>query len=80
MGDSNMNDDDTLVDYNEVDPEDLIAGKTQGTLNKGDGTSSEPLDWSFDDEQKAPSQAKYGDSIFYEPFTPKPPRGSVEDI
>jgi hypothetical protein len=75
-----MDKDDDLIDYNDVYPEDLIAGRTQGTLNKGDGTSSDPEDWSFDDEQKAQSQAKYGDSIFYEPFTPKPPRGSVEDI
>jgi hypothetical protein len=27
MGDSKMDNDDALVDYNEVDPEDLIAGK-----------------------------------------------------
>jgi hypothetical protein len=39
MGDSNVNDDDGLVDYNEVDPDDPIAEKTQGTLNKGDETS-----------------------------------------
>ena len=26
------------------------------------------------------SQNKYGDEVYYEPFTPKLPRGSVEDV
>ncbi len=37
MGDINTDKDDDLIDYNEVDPEDLIAGRTQRNLNKGDG-------------------------------------------
>jgi hypothetical protein len=47
MGDTNMDEDDDLVDYNEVDP-DLIAGKTHNALNKGNGDPPEELDWSFD--------------------------------
>ena len=26
------------------------------------------------------SQTKYGDEVYYEPFTPKPLRGSIEDV
>ncbi len=48
MGDTNMDKDDDLLDYNEVDPEDLIAGNTQNAPNKGDGDSPEELDWTFD--------------------------------
>ena len=68
---------DELVDYNEIDP---ITGIVSNAPDLGDEDPSDADDWSFDDEQKAPHQAKYGDSIFYEPFVPKPPRGSVEDI
>ncbi len=50
MGDTKINDNDSLFDYNDEDPDDLTAGKTQGTLDKGDGTSSDPLDWTFDEE------------------------------
>ncbi len=57
-----MDKDDDLIDYNEVDPEDLIAGKTHNAPNKGDGDPPEDPDWSFDDEQKEQYQAKYGDS------------------
>ncbi len=71
---------DDLVDYNEVDPDDLIAGRTHNAPNKGDEDSPTERDWTFDDEQKEQHQAKYVDSIFYEPYGPKPPRGSVEDI
>ncbi len=55
-------------------------GTVYNAPNKGDEDSPEEDDWAFDDEQKEQHQAKYGDSIFYEPFVPKPPRGSVEDI
>jgi hypothetical protein len=75
MGDTNMDDD--LVDYNKVDP---IAGTVHNAPNKGDEDPPEDPDWAFDDEQKEQHQAKYGGSVFYEPFVPKPPRGSVEDI
>ncbi len=70
MGDTKMNDGDHLDDYNEVGQD-------------GKPLEDTPLYWSFDDEQKAQAQefqAKYGDEIYYEPFTPKLPRGSVEDI
>jgi hypothetical protein len=80
MGDTNMDKDDDLVDYNEVDSDYFIAGKTQNAPYKGDGDPPEEPDWTFDDKQKEQHQAKYGDSILYEPFVPKPPRGSVEDI
>ncbi len=80
MVDSSLKYDDSLVDYNDVlvDPDDLIAGKPQGTLNKGDETYSDPLDWTFGDEHEALS--KSGDSSFYDPYHPKSPRGSIEDI
>jgi hypothetical protein len=69
MGDSNTNNDDTLEDYNELHQDSHIDGKTQGTP---------PLDWTFNDEHEALS--KCGDASFYDPYVPKPPRGSVEDI
>jgi hypothetical protein len=58
MGDSNMDNFDNLIDYNDVEVEDenLVAN----------------------DEQTALSRS--GDSSFYDPYVPKPPRGSVEDI
>jgi hypothetical protein len=65
MGDTNMDKYDDLVDYNEVDPDDLIAGRTHNVPNKGDGDPPEVPDWTFDDKQKEQHQAKYGDSIFY---------------
>ena len=76
MGDTNMYKDDLPVDYNEVD----IDGNPIPKPNEGNEGPSEDQDWTFDDEQQEQYQVKYGDEIFYEPFTPKPPRGSVEDI
>ncbi len=79
MGDTNM---DTsagvpdLVDYNQVDEDGNPIAKT----NEGSGDSVEDPDCFIDDAQKAQFQAKYGDEMYYEPFTPKLPRGSVEDI
>jgi hypothetical protein len=72
MGDKN----DDLVDYNEVD----LNGNQIPKPDEGDEGPPEDQDWTFDAEQQEQHQAKYGDSIFYEPFTPKPPRWSVEDI
>ncbi len=69
MSDSNMNNDDTLEDYNHSHPDTHIGGRNHGTP---------PLDWTFDDEHEALS--KSGDESFYDPYVPKPPRGSVEDI
>ena len=77
MGDSNMNNDDDLVDLNEVDLDTYIAGKSQKALNKGRGNPS-GKDWTLDDENRTPSVD--GDPLFYEPYLPKLPRGSVEDI
>ncbi len=73
MGDTNMDKTDDLVDYNELNP---ITGIVSNAPNKGDEEyPPEDDDWTFDDEQKEQHQAKYGDSIFYESFVPKPPRG-----
>jgi hypothetical protein len=75
MGDTQMNDDEDLNDYN-VDPEDLIAGKT----SKDPEDILKALEWTFEDEERIQSPTKYGDEVYYEPFTPKLPRGSIEDI
>jgi hypothetical protein len=76
MGDTNMYKDDLPVDYNEVD----IDGNPIPKPNERTESPPEDQDWTFDDEQQEQHQAKYGDEAFYEPFAPKPPRGSVEDI
>ena len=60
-----------LADYNEVDQDRNPITKS----NEGSGDSIEDPDCTIDDAQKAQFQAKY-----YDPFAPKPPRGSVEDI
>ena len=74
---------DELVDYNEVDAVTLVA--LTGTAlertalnapNKGNGDLPDLDDCTFDDEQQEQHQSKYGDSIFYEPYVTKPPRGS----
>ena len=66
MGDTKMDNDGDLVDYNEVDLEDRNANR------------SSELDWTFNDDHEALSRS--GDESFYDPYVPKPPRGSVEDI
>ncbi len=79
MGDTNKNPFlgvTDLADYNEVYQDGNPATKP----NEGSGDSLEDPDCAIDDAQKAQFQAKYGDEMYYEPFTPKPPRGSVEDI
>ncbi len=68
---------DDLVDYNEVD---LNTGTAYNAPNKGNGDLPDLDDCTFDDAQKEQHQTKYGDSIFYEPYVTKPPRGLVEDI
>jgi hypothetical protein len=60
MDDAKMDKDGDLVDYNEVDPEDLNAKR------------SPELDWTFNDNHEVLSRS--------DPYVPKPPRGSVEDI
>jgi hypothetical protein len=75
MGDTNMDKIDDLVDYNE-DFEDRIAGKT----SKDPEDILKSLEWTDEDEDKVQSPTKYDDEVYYEPFTPKLPRGSVEDI
>jgi hypothetical protein len=77
MGDTNMDKVDDLVDCNLVDPN---TGKAYNAPNNGNEDLPDADDWSLDDIQKEQHQAKYGDSIFYEPYVTKPPRGSVEDI
>ena len=71
---------DELIDYNEVDP---FAPTTETALNapnKGEEGSPDEDDCTFDNEQQERHQSKYGNSIFYEPYVTKPPRGSVADI
>ena len=85
MGDTNMNPFPRvtdLADYNEVGPDGNPGNEKPNAPKPGDGKPLEdpPLDWSFNDDEKESSQTKYGDETYYEPFTPKPPRGSVEDI
>jgi hypothetical protein len=72
-----MDNDNDLVNLNDVDLDTYIAGKSQNALNKGIGNSS-GKDKTFDDENKTSSVD--GDPLFYEPYLPKLPRGSVEDI
>ncbi len=71
MGDTKMDDDEALNDYNvdlfgkkPKDPEDVLRA----------------LEWTSSDEERIRSPTKFGDEVYYEPFTPKLPRGSVEDI
>ena len=71
-----MDKNDDLVDYNEVD----LNGNPIPKPNEGDEGPPDDHGWTFDSEQTAQFQAKFGDETYYEPFTPKPPRGSVEDI
>ena len=42
-----MNKVDDLIDYNDLDPEDLNAGKTHYALNKGSGDPPEEPDWTL---------------------------------
>jgi hypothetical protein len=57
MGDSNMNNDDDLVDMNEVDLDTYITGKSQNALNKGRGNPS-GKDWTLDDGNRTSSCQK----------------------
>ncbi len=58
----------------------FLSPNNETKPNEGSGDSVEDPDCTIDDAQKAQSQTKHGDEVYYEPFTPKPPRGSVEDI
>ena len=82
MGDTSMNtmreSDETLRQFDAVFGN-LSPDRAEET-NGSSGGSTEDPDCIIDDEQKAQHQAKYGDEVYYEPFVPKPPRGSVEDI
>jgi hypothetical protein len=49
MVDAKMNSGDDLIDYNEVDPEDLITEKNPNAPDQGNGDPLEELDWTFDD-------------------------------
>ena len=80
MGDTSMVRDDDLTDYNGEVLEDRITEETPKAPNQGDRDVLAELEWTLDDEQKVLSETKYGDETYYEPFTPKPPRGSVKDI
>ena len=45
-------------------------------MNDGDHLD----DYNEVDQDGKPLGTKFGDEIYYEPFTPKLPRGSVEDV
>ena len=77
MGDKNTMDDsdETMRQFDE-----LYGNLSPTDANGSSGGPNEDPDVSIDDEAKAQHQAKYGDEVYYEPYAPKPPRGSVEDI
>ena len=72
-----MDKDDDLVDLNEVD---LDGNPIQKHYQSDDEGPPEEQEWTFDDKQTEQFRAKFGDETYYEPYAPKPPRGSVEDI
>ena len=80
MGDKNIMDDsdEVMRAFDEVFGN--LSPHREPKTNEGNGDSSEDPDCSIDDKAKALHQAKYGDEVYYEPYAPKPPRGSVEDI
>ncbi len=77
MGDTKMDNFDDLIDYNKVDPFAPITETARNAPNKGEEGLPDEDDCTFDNEQQEQHQSKYGDSIFYEPYVTKPPRGSV---
>ncbi len=79
MADTNMeHEDENLKAFDELYGD--LSPHNETKPNEGSGDSIEDPDCTIDDAQKAQLQAKHGDEVYYEPFTPKPPRGSVEDI
>ena len=85
MGDTNMSQALTEHEHEEtMKAYDALYGDlsplNETKTNEGSGDSVKDPDCFIDDAQKAQFQAKYGDEIYYDPFAPKPPRGSVEDI
>ena len=54
-----------------------------GDEKMGDCSEQELVDYNDPDpftNKGDLSQTKYGDEVYYEPFTPKLPRGSIEDV
>ena len=78
MGDTNMQSGDELKAFDALYGD--LSPHRAAAVNERIEGPPEDQDWTFNDEQQEQYQVKYGDEIFYEPFTPKPPRGSVEDI
>jgi hypothetical protein len=80
MGDTNMENDaeETCRRFDELYGNLSPANETK--TNAGSGNPTEDPDCVIDDTQKAQFLAKHGDEVYYEPYAPKPPRGSVEDI
>ena len=64
MGDTNMDKNDDLVDYNEFD---LDGNPIQKPDQANDGGLPEDQDWTFDDEQTEQHRSRYGDSTYYAP-------------
>ena len=80
MGDTNMSQALTEDEHEEtMKAYDALYGDlsplNETKTNEGSGDSVEDPDCLIDDAQKAQFQAKYGDEMYYEPFTPKPTRG-----
>ena len=80
MGDTNMAECDAGLKAFDDLYGSLDEGLKATKYNESSGGPTEDPDCTIDDAQKAQFQAKHGDEMYYEPFTPKPPRGSVEDI
>ncbi len=72
------NNDDTLVDYNEVDPDEYIRGKSQSSVVDSGKGKSNNNDWTFDEGNQSPFNEN--DPYSYESYLPRPPRGSIEEI
>ncbi len=79
MGDTNMRDENEDIRKFDELYGDLSPHRATDN-NESSGDSIEDPDYTIDDAAKAQFQAKYGDEMYYESFTSKLPRGSVEDI
>ena len=73
MGDTNMDKNDDLVYYNEVD----LDGKPIPKPNEGDDDPPGDQGWTFDEEQTAQFRAKFGDETYYELLLQNNPVGRL---
>ena len=85
MGDTNMNRTVTEDEHDEtMRAYDALYGNLsphhEAEVNQGVGGSIEDPDCAVDVAATEQFRARFGDETYYQPFTPRPPRGSVEDI